>query len=66
MSVLDARCRYCGDTVIRLILTALLQDAGARVSHRADVCWARDGGAEHDFSAGKGRAALQAEGRAND
>jgi hypothetical protein len=55
MSVLDTRCRYCGATLNRLLLTALLQDAGASVSHRADACWARDDGTEHDFFPVEGR-----------
>jgi hypothetical protein len=50
LPVLDARCRHCRATARRLVRTALLQDAGCGVSHRADVCWAREDGGEHDFT----------------
>ena len=45
-NLLDERCRMCGETLKRLMLLAMLKDAGATVS--GPVEWCR-GGKEHDF-----------------
>jgi hypothetical protein len=42
-------CRHCGQSAGRLLLFALMQDAGAHVSNDAIRCYARDDEGDHDF-----------------
>lgn len=42
-------CQHCNQSLNRLMIIAMLQDAGARAGHRANQCWAREGGGEHEF-----------------
>jgi len=44
--MLDSKCNKCGLSLRRLMLLALIQDAGATVSQSANSCSA---GGEHDF-----------------
>ena len=44
--MLDSKCAKCGQSLRKLMLLALMQDAGATVSPSADSCPA---GGEHDF-----------------
>ena len=50
MSLLHRPCRHCGQTAGRLILFAMMQDAGAKTSNDAVKCWAREDGGDHDFT----------------
>lgn len=49
MSVIDDRCRHCGQTLRRMMLLAMLQDAGAKAGLDADLCPERTDGGQHDF-----------------
>lgn len=40
--VMNERCKKCGETLERLMLLAMIEDAGARVYPSASAC-------EHDF-----------------
>jgi len=44
--MLDSKCNKCGQSLRRLMLLAMMQDAGAIVVPSADSCSA---GGEHDF-----------------
>jgi len=44
--MLDSKCNKCGQSLMKLMLMAMMQDAGATVSPSADSCFA---GGEHDF-----------------
>lgn len=48
--MLDAKCSKCGESLRRLLLLAMLEDAGAHCSPSATKCSA---GGEHDFTAQK-------------
>ena len=45
-TLLEERCRRCGETLRRLMLLAMLKDAGAFVSGGIERCHDGD---EHDF-----------------
>lgn len=49
MSLLDDHCRHCGQTLRRMMLLAMLQDAGAKAGLDADICPERKDGGQHDF-----------------
>lgn len=46
-SLLSAKCRHCGESVKRLMLLAMLQDAGCSVYPSATHCTEDT---QHDFS----------------
>jgi hypothetical protein len=48
-ALLSAPCRYCGTTVGRAMLGALVIDAGGSCSSDPLKCWACDDGGDHDF-----------------
>lgn len=43
------RCKHCGQSAERMMLTAMLQDAGAKAGLDADLCPDRNDGGQHDF-----------------
>lgn len=47
---LNDKCSKCGQTLRRLMLLAMIQDAGAECHPRADECSA---GGDHDFEEAK-------------
>jgi len=44
------KCRHCGQTLQRMMLLAMLQDAGAKAGLEADLCPERQDGGQHDFA----------------
>lgn len=44
------RCKHCGQSAERMMLIAMLQDAGAKAGLEADLCPDRADGGQHDFA----------------
>ena len=49
MSIANDRCKHCGQTIQRMMLLAMLQDAGASAGLDADLCPERTDGGQHEF-----------------